>query len=79
MITADISKAFHRVQINEQDREYLKFFWFDHKQTKIYMYRFKVALFGATCSPYLLQEILHTYVLENIKGHPFLNKFYVDN
>ena len=36
-------------------------------------------LFGATCSPYLLQEILQTHFTENILGHPFVNKFYVDN
>ena len=38
-----------------------------------------MVLFGATCSPYLLQEILHSHFTENISGHPFLNKFYVDN
>ena len=38
-----------------------------------------MVLFGATCSPYLLQDILQTHFSENFKGHPFLNKFYVDN
>ena len=38
-----------------------------------------MVLFGATCSPYLLQEILQTHFTENISGHLFLNKFYVDN
>ena len=28
-ITADISKAFHRIIVNEQDRDYLKFLWFN--------------------------------------------------
>ena len=28
-ITADISKVFHRIQVNEQDRDYFKFLWFD--------------------------------------------------
>ena len=36
-------------------------------------------LFGVTCSPYLLQEILQTHFSENVLGHPFINKFYVDN
>ena len=30
-ITADISKAFHRIIVNEQDRDYLKFLWFNLK------------------------------------------------
>ena len=28
-ITADISKAFHRILVNEQDQDYLKFLWFN--------------------------------------------------
>ena len=28
-ITADISKAFHCIQVNEQDQDYLKFLWFN--------------------------------------------------
>ena len=28
-ITADISKAFHRIIVNDQDRDYLKFLWFN--------------------------------------------------
>ena len=48
-------------------------------QTQFHTFQFKVVLFGATCSPYLLQEILQTHFLENISGHPFIDKFYVDN
>ena len=78
-VTADISKAFHCVQVNELDRDYLKVFWFDHEQTRLCTYKFNVVLFGATCSLYLLQEILQTHFSENITGHPFLTKLYVDN
>ena len=77
--TADISKAFHHVKVNQQDRDYLKFLWVNKEQTNILTYRFKVVLFGVTCSPYLLQEILHTHFAENIMGHLFTDKFYVDN
>ena len=42
-------------------------------------YRFRVVLFGATCLPYFLQEILQTHFAQNMSGHLFLNKFYVDN
>ena len=28
-ITADISKAFHQIIVNGQDRDYLKFLWFE--------------------------------------------------
>ena len=36
-------------------------------------------MFGATCSPYLLQETLQTHLSENVAGREFSNKFYVDN
>ena len=67
------------MQVNEQDRDYLKFLWFNQEQTRLCTYRFRVVLFGATCPPYLLQEILQTHFTENISDLPFLNKFYVDN
>ena len=77
--TTDISNAFHCVKVDEVDRDYLKFLWVNREQTNILMYRFKVVLFGATCSPYILQEILHTHFTENIMGCPFADKFYVVN
>ena len=36
-------------------------------------------MFGATCSPYLLQETLQTHLSENVAGREFRDKFYVDN
>ena len=51
----------------------------NREQTQFLTFTFKVVLFGATCSPYLLQEILQTHFTENISGHLFVNKFYVDN
>ena len=36
-------------------------------------------MFGATCSPYLLQETLQTHLSENVAGREFSDKFYVDN
>ena len=78
-ITTDISKAFHRIQVNEQDRDYLKFLWFDLETEEQKTFRFKVVMFGAACSPYLLQETLQTHLSENVAGREFRDKFYVDN
>ena len=36
-------------------------------------------MFGANCSPYLLEETLQTYLSENVAGREFRDKFYVDN
>ena len=70
-ITADISKAFHRILVNKADRDYLKFLWFDLETEEQITFRFKVVTFGATCSPYLLQETLHTHLSENVAGGDF--------
>ena len=38
-----------------------------------------MSIFGATCSPYLLQDTLHTRLSQNAEGNSILDKFYVDN
>ena len=78
-ISADISKAFHDIQGNEQDRDYLKFLWFHLETEEQKTFRFKVVMFGATCSPYLLQETLQIHLSENVAGRDFRDKFYTDN
>ena len=70
-VTADISKAFHRVLVDERNRDYLKFLWINRDQSQLRTFRFKVVLFGATCSPYLLQEIIQTHLKENVWGNHF--------
>ena len=79
VITADISKAFHCILVREQDRDYLKFLWFNLETEEQRTFRFRVVIFGATCSPYLLQETLQTHLSENVAGRKFRDKFYVDN
>ena len=74
-VTADISKAFHRIIVDEEDRKLLKFLWINLNSQEL-IFQFKVVLFGATCSPYLLQETLHTHLSQNAEGNSFLDKFY---
>ena len=78
-VIADISKAFHRIIVDEEDRKFLKFLWINLNSRELLTFQFKVVLFGATCSPYLLQETLHTHLSQNAEGNSFLEKFYVDN
>ena len=78
-VTADISKAFHRIIVNPDDRKFLKFLWQNLETDELLTYQFKVVLFGATCSPYLLQETLHTHLSQSAEGNKFREKFYVDN
>ena len=78
-ITADISKAFHRIIVQPEHRKFLKFLWQNFETHELLTYQFKVVLFGATCSPYLLQETLHTHLSQSVEGNKFVDKFYVDN
>ena len=78
-VTADISKAFHRIIVDEDHRKFLKFLWINLESYELLTYQFKVVLFGATFSPYLLQETLQTHLSQNAEGNKFVDKFYVDN
>ena len=78
-VTADISKTFHRIIVHEEDRKFLKFLRRNLNSQELLTFQFKVVLFGATCSPYLLQETLHTHLSQNAERNSFLDKFYVDN
>ena len=77
--TADIAKAFHRIIVDEEHRKFLEFLWLNLESYELLTYQFKVVLFGATCSPYLLQETLQTHLSQNAEGNKFVDKFYVDN
>ena len=81
-VIADISKAFLRIGINEPYRDYTKFLWFkDSTLKEIAVFRFKVVLFGATCSPFLLQSTLvhHLQTHGNPLASSLIPHFYVDN
>ena len=78
-VTADILKAFHRIIVEPEHRKFLKFLWLNLESYELHTYQFKVVLFGATCSPYLLQETLQTHLSQNAEGSKFVDKFYVDN
>ena len=78
-MTADISKAFHRIIVDEEERKFLKFLWIILDSQELTTFQFRVMLFGATCSPCLLQETLQTHLSENAEGNAFKENFYVDN
>ncbi|MEO0683527.1 MAG: reverse transcriptase domain-containing protein [Cyanobacteria bacterium J06649_11] len=74
---SDISKAFHRVLLDPKDRNYASFLWSDNESLPE-LWRFKVVVFGITCSPYLLQQVLHLH-FSKWKKPELAELFYVDN
>ena len=81
-LIADISKAFLRIAIPREQRDFVRFLWRpDPQQKEIITYRFRVVPFGTTCSPFLLQKTLEHHFEQHPSSHAkqLLKKFYVDN
>lgn len=49
-VTCDIGRMFHQFRVEPEDRDYLRFLWFD-EHGEIASYRMKIHIFGATSSP----------------------------
>ena len=83
---ADIEKAFLQIVINEKDRDFLRFLWFDNvfsEQPEIVRNRFARVIFGVTSSPYLLNETICKHAQKYDFDIDFINtvfnSFYVDD
>ena len=64
-ITADIEKAFLQIEINEADRDTLRFLWYDDidkPDPSIVQFRYRRLLFGLSCSPALLGQTIRHHV-----------------
>ena len=82
--SADISKAFLRIGLQEVDRDFTRFLWVDDPQdpnSKLVTFRFAAVLFGAVSSSFLLQATLdHHLHKSNSPFKDYLSKsFYIDN
>ncbi|MEL6606114.1 MAG: reverse transcriptase domain-containing protein [Cyanobacteria bacterium J06614_10] len=82
--SADISKAFLRIGLQEVDRDFTRFLWVENPNdpsSKLITYRFAVVLFGATSSPFLLQATLDHHLRSSKSPYKdyLSTSFYVDN
>ena len=69
---ADIAKAFLRIGLQMCDHDVTRFLWYANPfdmNSPIIHYRFSVVLFGATCSPFLLQATLDTHLRTSSDPH----------
>ena len=82
--SSDIEKAFHRVQLHKDDRDFVRFLWLSDDQdpdSKFDLYRFKVVPFGASSSPFILNSVIKKHLRDHsspISGDMESN-IYVDN
>ncbi|XP_069189686.1 uncharacterized protein [Procambarus clarkii] len=82
--TADISKAFLRVGLQEEDRYYTKFLWIKDPldpDSDVVTSRLASVLFGVTSSPFLLQATLDTHLKKSDSPYKteISDNLYVDN
>ncbi|XP_006824596.1 uncharacterized protein LOC102806229, partial [Saccoglossus kowalevskii] len=84
-LTSDIEKAFLNVRLDIDDRKFTKFLWLtdvNDPNSDFKVYRFKTVLFGAVCSPFILNSVIKTH-LENNNNIPtalnMSNNIYVDD
>ncbi|XP_070576393.1 uncharacterized protein [Ptychodera flava] len=83
--SSDIEKAFLHVRLDESDRQFTKFLWLSepmNPESPFKTYCFKVILFGAVSSPFILNAVVKTH-LESRERTPtstdLENNIYVDN
>ncbi|XP_071124284.1 uncharacterized protein [Mytilus edulis] len=84
VITTDIEKALLHEGLNEDDPYATRFLWLSNPsdQTRyLQTYRFISVLFGATCSPFMLNDTILKHLQHyNITAATFMERyFYVDN
>ncbi|UYV79073.1 hypothetical protein LAZ67_17001003, partial [Cordylochernes scorpioides] len=66
-VTAD-RKAFQMVAIEESERNYLRFLWWEKESDReLIAYRHKRLVFGLNCSPFVLNAVIE-YHLQSIRG-----------
>ena len=68
-LISDIEKAFLNISVSPDQRDFLRFLWVDSVESpepKIVTFRYKRLLFGAICSPYLLNATVRHH-LENYR------------
>ena len=85
-VMCDVEKMFHRFHVSKEDRDYLRFLWWEGGDTKCEPkeYRMRVHLFGAASSPGCANYGMKYLANQNESEYPLAadfirNNFYVDD
>ena len=84
-MSADIRKAFQMIEVDEKDRDCLRFFWWKDLDKRILqVFRHKRVVFGVNCSPFLLTAVIELHLKSVCEqqaavAQKLLMSFYVDN
>ena len=86
-VISDVKKAFLQISVKAQDRDFLRFLWFD-EQGNIIIFRHCRVVFGVTCSPFILGAIINMHLSKLLESNSEISRanisklagsFYVDN
>lgn len=86
-LIGDILKAFLNIEVDKEDRDFLRFLWLDgvsDPSSEIVVYRFCRVVFGLNASPFLLNATLRHH-MSKFKGEDpefvrrMIESFYVDD
>jgi hypothetical protein len=78
-LTADIGKAFLNISLDEGDRDATIFFWLSdptNPESSFDVYQFKSILFGASCSPFILNATIKKHL--DSYNDPFTQRMKAD-
>jgi len=84
-VIADIRKAFQMIEVEDADRDFFRFLWWENAETrKLKVYRHKRVVFGVNCSPFLLAAVLELHLKSvgderAVLADKLLKSMYVDN
>ncbi|GFT56752.1 uncharacterized protein TNCV_1268661 [Trichonephila clavipes] len=83
-VIADIRKAFQKINIRKQDRDFLRFLWREKMdEKKLRVFRYTRVVFGVKCSPFLLASVIEYHIqkceFEKSFNERLWKSFYVDN
>ena len=82
--SSDIEKAFLHVHLDEADRDFTCFLWLSNPadpNSPFVTFCFRVVLFGATCSPFMLNAAITYHLNQNasVTSSDLIRNLYVDN
>ncbi|XP_064620787.1 uncharacterized protein LOC135483687 [Lineus longissimus] len=83
-LSADLEKAFLHIGLDESDQQWTKFLWLsdpDDPESPFTVFQFKAILFGAVCSPFILNATVKHHLEMNASpvSQDISKNTYVDN
>ncbi|UYV85038.1 hypothetical protein LAZ67_X004357 [Cordylochernes scorpioides] len=61
-----LRKRFLQIEVNERDRDYLRFLWYSRNGENTEVFRHRRVVFGVNCSPFILGAVIE-YRLSNVR------------